>query len=77
MNTHAALGFDFDPPPVVTDATPDRDRAVFRVRKTLENFVYDTVVLEGNPLTFPEVKTLMDGVTVGGRRVASRTLRRC
>ncbi len=70
MNTHAALGFEFDPPPVVTDATPDRDRAVFRVRKTLENFVYDTVALEGNPFTFPEVKTLMDGVTVGGRRVA-------
>jgi len=25
--------------------------------------------LEGNPITWPEVKTLMDGVTVGGHRI--------
>lgn len=69
MNARAALGFEFDPPPILTDAKPDRDRALFRVRKVLEGVVYDTVALEGNPFTFPEVKTLMDGITVGGHRV--------
>lgn len=42
MNTHAESGFEFDSPPVVTDATPDRDRTVFQVSRTLENFVHDT-----------------------------------
>ncbi len=42
MNTHAESGFEFDPPRVVTDATPGRDCAVFEVSRTLENFVCDT-----------------------------------
>jgi hypothetical protein len=29
-------------------------------------------MLEGNPLSFLEVKTLLDGVTVRGRKVADR-----
>lgn len=29
-------------------------------------------MLEGNPFTFPEVKTLLEGVTVGGRKVADQ-----
>ena len=28
-------------------------------------YVSDTAQLENNPLTFPEVKTLIDGITVG------------
>ena len=35
--------------------------------------VHDTVALEDNqdnPFTLPEVKTLLDGVTVGGHRIA-------
>ena len=35
----------------------------------LDELVYDTVALENNPFTFPEVKTLMDGVTVGGHKI--------
>jgi hypothetical protein len=27
-------------------------------------------VLEGNPFTYPEVQTLLEGVTVGGRRLS-------
>ena len=69
MNARASLGFEFDAPSIVTDAEPDRDRALFRVRKVLEGVVYDTVALEGNPFTFSELKTLMDGITVGGHRV--------
>ncbi|MFB4304829.1 hypothetical protein [Actinomadura sp. GTD37] len=33
-------------------------------------FVWDAAQLEGNPFTYPEVQTLMDGVTVGGRKVS-------
>ena len=63
------LGFDLGPARIHTATPPDRARAIFRARKALEEVVYDTVALEGNPFTFPEVKTLLDGVTVGGRRV--------
>ena len=63
------LGFDLGPTRIHTTTPPDRPRAIFRARKALEEVVYDTVALEGNPFTFPEVKTLLDGVTVGGRRV--------
>jgi Fic family protein len=38
----------------------------------LPEFVWDASVLEGNPLTFPEVKALLDGVTVGGRKISDQ-----
>ncbi|AXL52890.1 filamentation induced by cAMP protein Fic [Paraburkholderia caffeinilytica] len=38
----------------------------------LAEFVWDASVLEGNPLTFTEVKTLLDGVTVGGRKISDQ-----
>ena len=66
----ALLGFRFDPPPLASAREPNRTRALFRARKVLEGIVYDTVALEGNPYTFPEVKTLIDGITVGGRRIS-------
>jgi hypothetical protein len=48
------------------------DRVCFRFHKMLPEFVWDASVLEGNPFTFPEVKTLLDGVTVGGRKVSDQ-----
>ena len=62
------LGFTLGRSRIHTTTQPDKARAIFRARKALEEIVYDTVALEGNPFTFPEVKTLMDGITVGGRR---------
>ena len=44
-------------------------RALFRANKVLAGIVHDTVALEGNPFTFAEVKTLLEGVTVGGHKV--------
>ena len=64
------LGFSYSPCVFSTSTTPDRRRACFRVRKVLEGIVYDTVALEDNPFTFPEVKTLLEGITVGGHRVS-------
>ncbi|KAA1195160.1 Fic family protein [Photorhabdus heterorhabditis] len=48
------------------------ERVCFRFHRMLPEFVWDASVLEGNPFTFPEVKTLLDGVTVGGRKVSDQ-----
>jgi len=40
------------------------ERAAFRFARMLPEYVWDAGVLEGNPFTFPEVKTLLDGVTI-------------
>ena len=48
------------------------DRVVFRFRRMLPEYVWDAGVLEGNPFTYPEVKTLLEGVTVGGRKVSDQ-----
>lgn len=65
-----ALGFRWDRA-AVPSGIPHASvqRAVFRCRRMLPEYVWDAGVLEGNPFTFVEVKTLLDGVTVGGRRV--------
>ena len=47
-------------------------RVAFRFHRMLPEFVWDASVLEGNPFTFPEVKTLLDGVTVGGRKISDQ-----
>jgi Fic family protein len=38
----------------------------------LPEFVWHAGVLEGNPFTFPEVKTLLDGITLGGRKISDQ-----
>ncbi|HEV2443428.1 MAG TPA: hypothetical protein VGT07_12970 [Steroidobacteraceae bacterium] len=48
------------------------ERAAFGFARMLPEYVWDAGVLEGNPFTFPEVKTLLDGVTVGGRKVSDQ-----
>ena len=40
--------------------------------RMLPEFVWDAGVPEGNPFTFPEVKTLLEGVTVGGRKLSDQ-----
>lgn len=48
---------------------PDPKRALFMAERSRADFVYNTAALEGNPFTFPEVKTLIEGVTVGGHKL--------
>ena len=45
------------------------DRALARLRNALPSFVWDAAALEGNTYTLPEVQTLLEGTTVGGRPV--------
>ena len=68
-----ALGFRWDRSAVPTCVPAHSlERVCFRFHKMLPEFVWDASVLEGNPFTFPEVKTLLDGVTVGGHKVSDQ-----
>jgi hypothetical protein len=48
----------------------EADRVVKRFLKSMPQIVWEAAQLEGNPFTFPEVKTLLDGITVGGRKLS-------
>jgi prophage maintenance system killer protein len=68
-----SLGFTWNRGPVPRQfPRASLDRVVFRFRRMLPEYVWDAGVLEGNPFTFPEVKTLLEGVTVGGRKVSDQ-----
>jgi Fic family protein len=65
------LGFEWDRSVVPAEVPVHSvERAVFRLHKALPEYVWDASVLEGNPFTFPEVQTLLDGVTVGGHKLS-------
>src|SRR5690349_10672369 len=73
MNLFDALGFRWARDPSLFDAPRvSVERAVFRMHRMLPEYVWDAGVLEGNPFTFPEVKTLLEGVTVGGRKLSDQ-----
>lgn len=51
----------------ILPSTTDRARA--RFRGSLPDLIWNTARYEGNAFTLPEVQTLLEGVTVGGRRL--------
>lgn len=73
MELFSALGFHWNRSTVPTVMpTYSIERVAFRFYRMLPEFVWDASVLEGNPFTFPEVKTLLDGVTIGGRKISDQ-----
>ncbi|WP_246819886.1 Fic family protein [Corynebacterium sp. HMSC070E08] len=48
------------------------NRALFRLTKQLPDLVWNAAALEGNTFTLPEVRTLLDGITVGGKALAEQ-----
>jgi Fic family protein len=71
MTLFTDLGFEWDRTAIPQNIPVHSIKRVgFRFHRMLPEFVWDASVLEGNPFTFPEVKTLLDGVTVGGRRIS-------
>jgi hypothetical protein len=50
----------------------DVSRVCFRLQKMLAQYVWDASVLEGNPFTYPQVQTILDGVTVGGHKISDQ-----
>lgn len=73
MELFNVLGFSWDRSTVPSIIpTYSVERVGFRFHRMLPEFVWDASVLEGNPFTFPEVKTLLDGVTIGGRKISDQ-----
>lgn len=73
MELFTALGFHWSRSAVpVVLPIHTIERVAFRFHRMLPEFVWDATVLEGNPFTFPEVKTLLDGVTIGGRKISDQ-----
>jgi len=66
MTLFDKLGLSWDRAHVPTGSATTVDRAAFRYKQMLSQFVFDASALEGNPFTYPEVKALMDGLAVGG-----------
>jgi len=62
--------FNYDYKIQVPDLVPNRKLALFQAKKMLPEYVFDTSQLENNPITFPEVQTLMDGITIGGHKIS-------
>ncbi|MGE0233348.1 MAG: Fic family protein [Flavobacteriaceae bacterium] len=68
-----AVGFTWDRATVPKRLPPpDIKRAVWRLQRSLAEYVYDAGQLEGNPFTYPQVQTLLDGVTVGGHKLSDQ-----
>lgn len=73
MTLFDALGFTWNRETVPNIISAHSiERVCFRFHRMLAEFVWDASMLEGNPFTFPEVKTLLDGITVGGRKLADQ-----
>jgi hypothetical protein len=71
MELFNTLGFRWDRDSIPRELPrASLERVVFRFHRMLPEYVWDAGVLEGNPFTFPEVKTLLEGVTVGGHKLS-------
>lgn len=57
-----AVNFDLIP-------QSETSRSLFRLEKALPTLIWNAAALEGNTFTLPQVRTLLDGVTVGGKRL--------
>ena len=45
-------------------------KLIMLVKKLLPDVVFNMASLEGNPFTYPEVQTLLEGITIGGHKVS-------
>ena len=54
--------------------TPNKAKAIMLAKRQLAEFVCDAVNLEGINFTLPEIQTLLDGITVGGHKVADQQI---
>lgn len=52
--------------------TKTRQSILFATTRMHSELVYNMSKLEGNPYTYPQVKTLLDGITVGGRKLSDQ-----
>lgn len=52
------------------DPALDTKKLIMLVKKLLPDVVFNMASLEGNPFTYPEVQTLLEGITIGGHKVS-------
>lgn len=48
----------------------DKNRLIILTKKLLPDMVFNMASLEGNPFTYPEVQTLLEGITIGGHKLS-------
>ena len=53
---------------------PDRQKYIFLAKKEKVDYIYNTSALEGNAMTYPEVQTLLEGITVGGHKLSDEQM---
>lgn len=53
---------------------PNKKLNTFLAKKDSVDYIYNTSALEGNAMTYPEVETLLDGVTVGGHKLSDEQM---
>lgn len=53
---------------------PNQPLALQLAKRDLSLLVYDAVNLEGVNMTLPEVQTILDGITVGGRKISDQNM---
>jgi Fic family protein len=53
---------------------PKKAKAIMLAKRQLVELVCDAVNLEGINFTLPEIQTLLDGITVGGHKVADQQI---
>jgi Fic family protein len=53
---------------------PNKAKAMMLAKRQLPEFVCDAVNLEGIYFTLPEIQTLLDGITVGGHKIADQQI---
>lgn len=49
---------------------PGKKLAIANARKDRVSYVHNTAALEGNPMTYAEAQTLLEGITVGGHKLS-------
>jgi Fic family protein len=48
----------------------DKGKLIILTKKLLPDMVFNMASLEGNPFTYPEVQTLLEGITIGGHKLS-------
>lgn len=68
-----AIGFSWDRSAVSANIPVHSvERVCFRFKQMLPEYVWDASMLEGNPFTYPQVQTLLEGITVGGHKLSDQ-----
>ncbi len=65
------MTFDYD---IDIPINPNRKLYIAMAKKDTVDYVYNTSALEGNAMTYPEVQTLLEGITVGGHKLGDENM---